>query len=45
MFQFIANASKNPPTYTIKDPQSLTKRGTFYEKELNRIIWEWVRLQ
>ena len=38
IFEFVAVATKKPPTYTIKDEQEEVIRGKFYEKELIRAI-------
>ena len=45
IFEIVAIATKKPPTYTIKDEQEEVIRGTFYEKELIRVIWVWIHLQ
>ena len=45
IFETAALASRKPPTYTIKDNQSLVIRGRFYEKEKIRVIWEWILSQ
>ena len=37
-FEIVAIATKQPPTYTIKDEQEEVIRGKFYEKELMRVI-------
>ena len=36
-FEIVAIATKNPPTYTIKDGKEEVIRGKFYEKELIRV--------
>ena len=45
IFEIVAIATKKPPTNTIKDEQEEVIRGKFYEKELIRVIWVWIRLQ
>ena len=44
-FEIVAFATRKPPTYTIKDEQSEVIQGKFYQKELNKIIQQWFRLQ
>ena len=36
---------KKPPTYTIKDEQDAIIQGNFYQKELIKVIYQWIRLQ
>ena len=38
IFEIVASAAKQPPTYTIKDEQEEVIHGKFYEKELIRVI-------
>ena len=38
VFEIVAIATEEPPTYTIKDEQEEVIRGKFYEKELVRVI-------
>ena len=38
IFEIVAFTSKKPPTYTIKDKQTLVIPHDFYEKELIRVI-------
>ena len=38
VFEIVANSSKKPPTYTIKDEQDETIRGNFYLKKLIKVI-------
>ena len=45
IFGIVAIATKKPPTYKIKDDQEETIPGKFYEKEMIRVIWVWIRLQ
>ena len=45
VFEVAANATKKPPTYTIKDEQSEVIQGKFYRKELIKVIQQWIRLQ
>ena len=42
VFEIVAHASRKPPKYTVKDNQNLLIRGKFYEKEMIRVIWEWI---
>ena len=43
--EVVAISSKKPPKYTIKDEQDEIIRGTFYQKELIKVIQQWNRLQ
>ena len=38
VFEFVAIATKKPPTYTIKDEQGEIIQGKFYQKELIKVI-------
>ena len=38
IFEFVAIATKKPPTYTIKDEQEKGIRGKLYEKELIGVL-------
>ena len=38
VFEVVAIATRKPPTYTIKDEQCEVIQGTFYEKELIKVI-------
>ena len=38
VFESEANATRKPPTYTIKDEQGEVIQGKFYQKELNKVI-------
>ena len=38
VFEFVAMATKKPPTYTIKDEQGQVFQGKFYQKELIKVI-------
>ena len=38
VYENIANASRKPPTYTIKDAQHEIIQGKFYQKELIKVI-------
>ena len=40
IFGIVAIASKNPPTYTIRDEQEEVIRRKLYEKEMMRVISE-----
>ena len=37
VFEIIANATRKPPTYTIKDEQGEVIQGKFYQKELIKV--------
>ena len=45
IFEIVALAGRKPPTYTIKDNQNLVIRGKFYEKEMIKVIREWIPSQ
>ena len=45
LFEIVALACRKPPTYTTKDNQNLVTRGKFYEKEIIRVICEWIPSQ
>ena len=38
VFEIVANATRKPPTYTIKDEQDEIIQGKFYQKELIKVI-------
>ena len=38
VFEFVAIATRKPPTYTIKDEQNEIIEGKFYQKELIKVI-------
>ena len=38
VFEFVAIATRKPPTYTIKDEQDEIIRGNFYQEELIKVI-------
>ena len=38
VFETVANATRKPPTYTIKDEQGEVIQGKFYQKELTKVI-------
>ena len=38
VFEFLAIATRKPPTYTIKDEESEIIQGKFHQKELIRVI-------
>ena len=38
VFEIVANATRKPPTYTIKDDQGEVIQGKFYQKELIKVI-------
>ena len=37
-FEIVANATRKPPTYTIKDEQGVVIQGKFFQKELIKVI-------
>ena len=45
VFENVAIATQIPPTYTIKDEQSENIQGKSYQKELIKVIQQWIRLQ
>ena len=45
VFEIVASSSRKPPTYTLKNEQDETIRGRFYQKELIKVIKQWIRLQ
>ena len=45
VFEIVAIATRNSPTYTIKDEQGEVIQGKFHQKELIKVIWQWIRLQ
>ena len=45
VFEFVAIATRKPPTYTIKDEQGEVIQGKFYQKELLKVVSQWNRLQ
>ena len=44
VFEIVAIATRKPPTSTIKDGQSEVIQGKFYQKELIKVIYQWIRL-
>ena len=38
VLEIVANSSKAPPTYTIRDEQDETVRGKFYQKQLIKVF-------
>ena len=38
VFEIVANATRKPPTYTIKHEQDEIIRGKFYQKELIKVL-------
>ena len=38
VFEIVANATRKPPTYTIKGEQDEIIQGKFYQKEPNKVI-------
>ena len=38
VLEIVAIATRKPPTYTIKDEQGEVIQGTFYQKELIKVI-------
>ena len=45
VFEIVAIETWKPPTYTIKDEQGEVIQGKFYQKELIKVIKQWIRLQ
>ena len=45
VFEFVAIATRTPPTNTIKDEQEEIIQGKFYQKELIKVFEQWTRLQ
>ena len=45
VFETVANSSRKPPTYTMKNEQDEIIRGKFYRKEMIKVIWQWNPLQ
>ena len=45
VFEIVAIATKKPPTYTIKDEQDENIRGKLYQKELIKVIYQWIHLK
>ena len=45
IFETVAFATRNKPTYTIKDEQDEIFQGKFYQKELLKVVSQWIRLQ
>ena len=44
VFESVAIATRKPPTYTNKDEQGEVIQGKFYQKELIKVIQQWIRL-
>ena len=45
IFDIVAIATRKPPTYTIKDEQDEIIEGKFYQKELIKVIYQWIHSQ
>ena len=45
VFEIVAIATRKPPTYTIKDEQDEIIQVKFYQKELIKVLQQWIRLQ
>ena len=45
VFEIVAMATRKAPTYTIKDEQGEVIQGKFYQKELIKVIYQWIHLQ
>ena len=45
VFENVAIATRKPPTYTIRDEQGEIIQGKFYQKELIKVIKQWIHLQ
>ena len=45
VFEIVALATRNPPTYTIQDEKGEVIQGNFYQKELIKVIYQCIRLQ
>ena len=45
VFENVAFATRKPPTYTIKNEQGEIIQSKPYQKELNKVIQQWIRLQ
>ena len=43
VFEIVAIATRRPPTYTIKDEQDEIIQGKFCQKELIKVIYQWIR--
>ena len=45
VFEIVVIATRKPPKYTIKDEQGENIQGKLYQKELIKVIQQWIRLQ
>ena len=45
VFEIVAIVARKPATYTIKDEQGEVIQGKFYQKELIKVIQQWIQLQ
>ena len=45
VFEIVAIAKRKPPTYKIKDEQGEVIQGNFHQKELIKVIQQWLHLQ
>ena len=45
VFEIVAIATRKPPTHTLKDEQVEVIQGKFYQKELIKVIQQWIHLQ
>ena len=45
VFEIVAIATRKPPTSTIGDEQHEIIQGKFYQKEMIKLILQWIRLQ
>ena len=45
VFEFVAIATKKPPTCTIKDEHGEVIEGKFHQKQLIKVIYQWIHLQ
>ena len=45
IFEIVAFARKKPQGYTIKEEQSLFICEKIYEKAIEVVFWDWIRLQ
>ena len=43
--EIVANATRKPPSFTIKDKHGENIEGKFYQKELIKVNQQWTRLQ
>ena len=45
VFDIVAIATRKPPLYTIKDEESEIIQGKFHQKELIKVLQQWIRLR